>query len=168
MRRYTCECAAPSFANTSQRIVKHLPARETHLTGFHGRWHNGGMSVVRTILLAGVVTTMACPARGEPYDPTLMPNRVHGYGHCYPFASCASYRQFQILEQRRQQSEELRRQQQVPVTLEKPPQGGRSTTPTDEAEVQPDYIGSGQIREQYQESGETLPEFLDRGVLPSR
>jgi hypothetical protein len=168
MRRYTRECAAPSFANPCQRIVKHLRERETHLTSSYGRWHNGQMSAVRTILLAGFVTAMACPARGEPYDPPPMPYRAHGYGRCYPFASCASYRQFQILEQRRQQSEELRRKQQSPVTFGKSPQGGQSTTPTDEAEVQPDYIGSGQIRDQYQESGETLPEFLDRGVLPSR
>jgi hypothetical protein len=123
-------------------------------------------TVVWTILLAGIVTAMAGPVRAEPYDPTLIPHRA--YGRCYPFASCVAYRQFQILEQRRQQSEDLRRRQQPPASIGIQTPGSFATTPTDEAEIQPDYIESGQIRDEYQGSGEILPELLERRVRPSR
>jgi hypothetical protein len=123
---------------------------------------------VRTILFAGLVTEMACPAWGEPYDPTLMPYRGHGYGRCYPFVSCAAYRQSQILEQRREQAEELRRRQQPAASVGVQTGGGFAITPSDEAEIQPSYIESGQIRDEYQESGEMLPEFRDGRVRPLR
>ena len=97
-----------------------------------------------------------------------MPYRGHGYGRCYPFVSCAAYRQFQILEQRREQAEELRRKQQPPASVGVHAGGGFASAPSDEAEIQPEYIGSGQIQDQYRGSGELLPQFLDGRVRPPR
>src|SRR5450432_3782758 len=85
-----------------------------------------------------------------------MPYRGRGCGRCYAFVSGvsgAAYRQFQIMEQRREQAERLRWREQSP-------------TPADEAEIQPDHIGSGQVRDQYHGSGEMLPEFFERRVRP--
>ena len=141
-------------------------------------------SVVRTIVLTGLFTMVTCPGYGQvpavhvpmwgwPYDPTLLPYGGYWYGPCYPFASCSTY-QFQILERRRERAEELARGQQPPAvaghTRDGFPVGRRSgnaETPVD-ADVQPDYIGSGQVRDQYQKSGDFLPGFLNGKVRPSR
>ena len=94
----------------------------------------------------------------------------------YPFVSCSAYQQFQILERRQERLEELRRGQQTPPSVVMQNKGatvadrdsGQATRPTNDADVRPDYIGSGRIRDQYAGSGEFLPEFLDRTVRPSR
>jgi hypothetical protein len=129
-------------------------------------------SVVRTIFLAGVLTMGVCPVHGQvaairvpmlgwPYDPTLMP---YGYWNspCYPFASCWTYQQFQILERRRQRFEELARGQQTPLQTRNgfPPNrhDEKAKAPTD-ADVRPAFIESGQVRDEYQQSGDFLPEF---------
>ena len=102
-----------------------------------------------------------------PYDPALMPYWAPWYSPCYPFASCSAYRQFQIQERRRERLEELRREQPTPPAL------GIDTwrsqvLPTNDADVQPGYLGSGQIRDEHRKSGEFLPEFLEGKVRPSR
>jgi hypothetical protein len=140
-------------------------------------------TVVRTILLAGVVTLAALPGYGQSpaahgqmnlqpapawgwlYDPALTP---YWYSPCYPFASCTAYQQFQILERRRERLQELRREQQPRASIGIQTPGGFATTPTDEAEIRPGYIESGQIRDEYQGSGDILPELLERRVRPSR
>jgi hypothetical protein len=137
-------------------------------------------SAVRIIFLAalftcpagyGQVRVVLVPMWGWPYAPALLPYGGHWYSPCYPFASCSPY-QFQILERRRERSEELARVQQPPVgaqTRHGFPIGrtGGTKTPSD-ADVQPDYKRSGQIRDQYQKSGDFLPEFLNGRVGPSR
>ncbi len=112
---------------------------------------------------------------GRPYDPTLM-QWGYWYSPCYPFVSCSAYQQFQILERRRERLEELRRGQQTPPTAGIQNKGaivadrdkGQATRPTNDADIRPEYIGSGRIRDQYAGSGEFLPEFLDRTGRPSR
>ena len=145
-----------------------------------------GALVVRAVLLAGSVTVMAglgygqtaavqaqinrprAPMWGWPYDLTVMPYWGYWYSPCYPFASCAAYQQFQILERRRERWEELRRGQQPPASVGIQSRGGFPTPQTDEAQIQPEYIRSGQIRDQYQGSGDVLPEFLDSQLRHSR
>jgi hypothetical protein len=146
--------------------------------------------VVQAILFSGLVTVLPAtgygqtPIRGQtnlrlapvwgwPYDPTLMPYWGYWYSPCYPFASCWAYQQFQILERRQERWQELGREQQPPpVGIQTwggfPAARGRAhaTTPSDGADVQPDYAGSGQIQDQYQRSGDFLPEFLDGRVRP--
>lgn len=139
--------------------------------------------VAWTILLIGLVTVPAvhgwtnvppAPMWGWPYDPMLMPYWGYWYSPCYPFASCAAYLQFQILERRQERLEELRRGEQPPASVGTQTSDGlaagrgRAARPTDETHVQPGYIGSGQVRHEYQGSGEFLPEFLDGRVRPSR
>ncbi len=139
--------------------------------------------VVRTILFVGLATVPAvygqtnmppAPVWGWPYD--AMPYWGYWYSPCYPFASCAAYLQFQILERRRERFEELRREEQPPASVGMQTWGGLAAgrgrgqviKPTDETDVQPDYIGSGQLRDEHQGSGDFLPEFLDGRVRPSR
>jgi len=133
-----------------------------------------GSLVAWTILLISLVTAPAvqgwtnippAPAWGWPYDPALTP---YWYSPCYPFASCTAYQQFQILERRRERLQELRREQKPPASIGIQTPGGVATTPTDEAEIQPGYTDSGQVREEYQGSGDILPELLERKVRPSR
>lgn len=138
--------------------------------------------IVRTILLAGLLTTVACPVLaqvpavrapmlGWPYDPGLMPYGGYWYGPCYPFASCWTYQQFQIQERRRERFEELGRgQQPAPQTQSGFPLNRRDApakTPID-ADVLPAFIESGQVRGDYRESGDFLPEFLNGSARPRR
>jgi hypothetical protein len=112
---------------------------------------------------------------GWPYGPMLMP-WGYWYSPCYPFASCSAYQQFRIWERRQERLEELRRGQQGPSSVGIQDMGAtvaardgdRAKRATNEADVRPDYIDSGRIRDQYAGSGEVLPEFLDRSVVPSR
>ena len=144
------------------------------------------LSVVRAVLLAGSVTVMAglgygqttavqtqfniqlAPAWGWPYYPMVVPYWGYWYSPCYPFASCVAYQQFQILERRRERQEELSRSQQPPASVGIQTRVGVSTPQSDEAQMQPEYVGTGQIREQYQRSGDFLPGALDGRVRPSR
>lgn len=134
------------------------------------------LSVVRAVLLAGSVTVMAglgygqntadqrqfnlqlAPMLGWPYDPVVVPYWGYWYSPCYPFASCVAYQQFQILERRRERQEELSRGQQPPASVGIQTRVGVPTPQSDEAQIQPEYAGTGRIREQYQRSGEFLPE----------
>jgi hypothetical protein len=130
--------------------------------------------VVRTMFLAGLLVMGACPVHGQvpavrapmwawPYDPTLMPYGGYWIGPCYPFASCWSYQQFLILERRRARFEELARGQQPPLPAQNgfPPNRHDDNAKTfTDADVLPAFIESGQVREEYQESGDYLPEFL--------
>lgn len=129
--------------------------------------------IVWTSLFAGLLTMAAFPGHAQipgrgpmlwPYDPALMPYGGYWYSPCYPFASCWTYQQFQIQERRRERFEELAREQQAPpqnrsgfpltrhVGEAKPPAA---------ANVQPAYVESGQVRDEYQQSGDFLPEFLN-------
>ena len=131
-------------------------------------------SIVRTICLAGLLTMGVCPVHGQvpaihvpmlgwPYDPTLMPYWGYWNSPCYPFVTCWTYQQFQILERRRERFEELARGQQAPPqTRDGFPlnrHDDKAKTPRD-ADVQPAFIESGQVRDEYQQSGDFLPEFL--------
>jgi hypothetical protein len=110
-----------------------------------------------------------------PDDGALM-QWGYWYSPCYPFVSCSAYQQFQILERRRERLEELRRGQEAPPTVGVRNKGatvadrdsGQATRQTNDADVRPDYIGSGRILDEYAGSGDFLPEFLDRTVRPSR
>jgi hypothetical protein len=101
---------------------------------------------------------------GWPYDPTLMPYGGYWNSPCYPFASCWTYQQFQIQERRRERFEELARGQQPPTQARSGfplnRRDGEAETLTD-ADVQPAFIESGQVRGEYQQSGDFLPEFLN-------
>jgi hypothetical protein len=129
-----------------------------------------GMGHAQTVTDRGQLVRPA-PGWGWPYGPAWMPYGGYWYSPCYPFASCAAYQQFQMLERRQERSEELAREQQpppqtrngFPLTRHR----GEATTSSD-ADVQPDYRGSGQTREQYRESGDFLPEFAHGKVRPGR
>jgi hypothetical protein len=122
----------------------------------------------QTIVQPGIVW-------GWPYDRTLM-QWGYWYSPCYPFVSCWAYQQFQILERRQERFEQLRRGQQTPPSTGTQNEGGiaanrdngQATRPSNDADVLPEYIDSGRIRDQYAGSGEFLPEFLDRTARPSR
>ena len=103
------------------------------------------------------------------YGPAPMPYwSYYWYSPCYPFASCSSYQQFQALEKRRERFDALGREQTPrPRTRDGFPLGSGGGTTASEADVQPDYAGSGKIREQYRKSGEFLPDFLSGKVRPS-
>jgi hypothetical protein len=130
--------------------------------------------IVRTSLTAGLLTMAAFPGHaqipgrgpmlGWPYDPTLMPYGGYWNSPCYPFASCWTYQQFQIQERRRERFEELARGQQTPPQNRSgfplTPRDGEAKTPT-AANVQPAYVESGQVRDEYQQSGDFLPEFVN-------
>jgi len=111
------------------------------------------------------------PGWGWPYGPAWMPYGGYWYSPCYPFASCAAYQQFQMLERRRERSEELARVQQPPAQMLNgfplTRRSGEAAIASD-ADVQPDYLGSGQIRDQYQKSGDLLPEFAQGKARPKR
>jgi hypothetical protein len=126
------------------------------------------------MFLAGLLTMGACPVHGQvpaarvpmlgwPYDPTLMPYGGYWSSPCYPFASCWTYQQFQILERRRARFEELARGQQPPpqtwngFPLNRHDDNAKTFA---DADVRPAFIESGQVRDEYQESGDFLPEFL--------
>ena len=97
------------------------------------------------------------PAPGAwPYGPTGMPYWGYWYSPCYPFASCMAYQQFQILERRQERWEELRRGQQSQASAPIP--AGAARAPVNDADVRPEYKGSGEYR----------PEFLDGKVRPGR
>jgi len=105
-----------------------------------------------------------------PYDPAL-PYASPWYSPCYPFASCAAYRQFQLQERRREHFAELRREHPSPPPVQFDAARGagpRQVAPTNDAEVQPAYVGSGRIREEHRRSGEYLQEFLNRQSGPVR
>ena len=137
-------------------------------------------SAARNVSLAGFLTLITCPGYGQvpaarfpmwgwPYGPTSPPNGVYWSNPCYPFCSPS---QFQIPERRRERAEELAREQTQPaepLTQYSFPasHGFGAKTPTD-ADVQPDYRGSGNIRDQFRKSGDFRPEFLDGKVRPSR
>ena len=99
-----------------------------------------------------------------PYD-TALPYANPWYSPCYPFASCAAYRQFQLQERRRERFAELRREQPSPPPVQLDAWRGaaaRQVAPTNDADVQPAYVESGRIREEHRHSGEYLQEFLNR------
>ena len=150
--------------------------------------------VVRATLVVGWIAVMLTPGYGQmpgrqghnvvqpttiwqwPYDPALMLYWFPWYSPCYPFASCLAYQQFQRQERRRERLEELRKPQPSPATSGSENRGGLtaglgiSGVPprTNDADVVPGYLGSGQIREEYRESGELLPEFMDGSIGPRR
>jgi hypothetical protein len=113
------------------------------------------------------IDVQVAQAVGWPYDATMAPYGGSWYVPCYPFASCLAYRQFQTQERRRERFEQLL--QERPPADRKEPWGasaaargkGHATTSIDDAQVQPGYIGSGQIRDQYRGSGDFLPHFRD-------
>src|SRR6201987_873382 len=137
------------------------------------------LRIVRTSFLAGLFTTVSCPGEAQVplrgpmsgwlYDPTLVPYGEYWTGPCYPFASCWTYQQFQILERRRKRFEELAREQQTPPDTRSgfplTRSDGESRTPSD-ADVRPAFIERGQVRHEYEQSGDFLPEFLN-GKEPS-
>jgi len=112
---------------------------------------------------------------GWPYDPMLV-RWAYWYSPCYPFVSWSAYDQFQVWERRQERFEELRRGQQTLPSVGMQNKGatvadrdgGRARSSTNDADVRPDYIDSGRIRDQYAVSGEVLPEFLDCSVRPFR
>jgi hypothetical protein len=137
----------------------------------------GGLSLASAILLATLAAFQSgkvyCqtsmdrgqinpPGWGRPHGPVYIPPNGYGYGPCYPFASCSAYQQFQILERRRERSEELAREQSPQTRNDFPlnPRGGEAAI-TSDADVQPDFLESGQIRDEYHDSGDLLPEFVD-------
>jgi len=141
--------------------------------------------VVRIILCIGLASLPAVygqtnmppvPAWGWPYGLAPMPYWGYWHSPCYPFASCAAYLEFQSLERRRERFEDLRREEQPPASAGVQTWGGLAagrgpgqvTRPTDETDVQPAYIGSGQVRDEHRGSGDFLPEFLDGRIRPSR
>ena len=143
-----------------------------------------GSLLVGTVLLGALLTVepgnghgqtlmdrAQIPVRGWIYGFAPMPYWGYWYSPCYPFASCSAYQQFQTLERRRERFEELARAPQpAPQNRNDFPLGrgsGEPTTSTD-ADVQPGYVGSGQIRDRYLESGDFRPEFLNGRVHPSR
>ena len=115
----------------------------------------------------GQIVIQPVPTWVWPYDPALMPYWGSWYSPCYPFASCSAYQQFQIQERRRERLEELRREQPTSPALGINTWRGQVPS-TNDANVQPDYLGSGQIRGEHRKSGEFLPEFLEGKVHPSR
>lgn len=119
----------------------------------------------------GPINVQAVPGWGWPYGAASMPYWGYWYSPCYPFASCSAYQQFQMLERRRERFEEMARGQQAPPqTRNGFPLGRRNgeAKGSNDAGVRPAYVGSGQLRDQYQETGDFLPEFLDGRVRPSR
>lgn len=119
----------------------------------------------------GQINVQAAPGWGWPYGAASMPYWGYWYSPCYPFASCSAYQQFQMLERRRDRFDELARGQQLPPQtrngLPLPRRNGEAKRSND-PDVRPAYVGSGQLRDQYQETGDFLPEFLDGRVRPSR
>ena len=107
----------------------------------------------------------------EPYlwhDPRYA--GYYWYSPCYPFASCAAFLHYQMLERRRERFQALQREAErksTEVGIET--WGGwpenyqrRATAPrTAEAEIQPEYRSSSQSRPEYDASGEFLPGFLE-------
>jgi len=108
---------------------------------------------------------------GEPYPSHDVPYADYYYSPCYPFASCGALLQYRMLERRRERFEALRKESEresPEVGIET--RGGwpenyqrRTTAPrTAEAEIQPDYRASSQARPEYGDTGEFLPEFVER------
>jgi hypothetical protein len=147
-----------------------------------------GSLMVRTSLLAALAAMGPGPGYGQvpmrgltavqpviiwgwPYDPALM-QWGYWYSPCYPFVSCSAYQQFQLWERRQERLDQLRHGHPMPAPAGIQNKGaampGRATRATNDADVRPDYIESGRIRDQYARSGEVLPEFLDRPAGPSR
>jgi len=120
-------------------------------------------SLFLVALLAGLFSVVALgqtvivPAPWAlPYGPTVMPYGGYWYSPCYPFASCAAYQQFQILERRQERWDELRRRQQSQASPSIP--SAAAIAPVNNVDVRPEYKGS----------GEYLPEFLSGKVRPGR
>jgi hypothetical protein len=121
------------------------------------------------------VVVQATPLWMWPYDPALIPYWGIWYSPCYPFASCAASQQFRLQERRRERLEEFRREQPPAPALGLDAQRGFGiypgqghVPPTSDADVQPDYLGSGRIRDEHHRSGEYLPDFLNGKARPSR
>ena len=96
----------------------------------------------------------------------------YGYGPCYPYGACISYGQFQAWERRRERERALARPPQTPPpmgieawhgwpgnAMHRMPQG-------DPANATPEYGAAGRVREEFERSGEFLPEFLEGSVRP--
>lgn len=148
--------------------------------------------VARAILVVGWIAVVLTPGYGQmpvrqshtvvqpvwewSYDPALMLYWFPWFRPCYPFASCLAYQQFQLQERRRERLEELRKPQPPPAAFGGENWGGLTAgrgisgmpPRTNDADVVPGYVGSGQIREEYRESGELLPEFMDGSIGPRR
>ena len=123
------------------------------------------------------IVVQPVPTWAWPYGPLPMPYPYWGpwYSPCYPFASCWAYQQFQIQERRRERLEELRRGQPPAPGLGVETgrglgadRGLSQMLPSSDADIQPNYLGSGQIRDEYRQSGKFLPQFLEGNVRPSR
>ena len=117
-----------------------------------------------TLSIPAYGQTAAVPAQiymqsvpwASPLGPTVLPYWGYWYSPCYPFASCMTYQQFQILERRQERWDELRRGPQLRAAESVPARA--ATPPVNDADVKPEYKGS----------GEYLPEFLDGRVRPSQ
>jgi len=131
-------------------------------------------------VLAAALLSLAMPARCADLHmqgPLLfvqpLPYLDLWYGDwpCY-LGPCMSYEQFRMWERRLERERERSRPPQVP-----PPMGieawhgwpgnaVRRIPETDPANVTAEYGESGRVKEEYEASGEFLPEFLEGRVRP--
>lgn len=96
----------------------------------------------------------------------------YGDQPCFPLGACLSYQQFRAWERRRERERELSRPRETP-----PPMGieawhgwpgnaQRRLPEGDPANARAEYGESGTVQEQFERSGEFLPEFLDGSARP--
>lgn len=110
----------------------------------------------------------------EPYDPFIFHSPPY-LGHwfhspCYPFASCAAFHQYQSNIRREQRLRRLRDQseQRAFDVLPFAQQRNAKLYRTDENEILPKVRGYSQIRPEYKDAGEYLPEFLEKPTSAER
>lgn len=135
--------------------------------------------VVSAVLCAASAWAAADDAPGRALHPfaylrapSVLLDPWYGYGPCDVYDPCMSMQQFRAWERRRERERELSRPPQTP-----PPMGieawhgwpgnaQRRMPDGDPANARAEYGESGTVKEQFERSGEFLPQFLDGSARP--